>query len=259
MKSESELVSAADENFIASFRKLAEHVAGAAIRESGGIFSFVTGLPSSLFNGTVVTEPTTPEELGAAVQWVSRRSAAQRAWIAEKLVVELGEVPPLHGLAREPAPYPGMILHPPPEAPARSAGVSVASVGVAGLDEFVGVSVEGGVAPAVAQRMFSPAFASDPDVELFVGRLDGRPVGTSIAIRSREASGVYNVGILPPARRRGVGQALTWAAAEAGRAWGCDIIVLQSSSMALPMYSGMGFRTVAPYTTFTTTSPERSD
>lgn len=254
MKSESELVSAADENFIASFRKLVEHCPEGATRESGGIFAFTTGLPLSLFNGAVVTQPTTPGELDAALQWVSGRSTTHRAWIAEKLVAELGEIPPSHGLDREPEPYPGMVLHPPLDAPAPSAGVTITSVADAGLDEFLGVGVEGGLPLDLARRLSPPSFARDPDVQLFVGRLDGRPVGTSIAIRSRSASGIYNVVTLPNARRRGVGRALTWAAAAAGRAWGSDIIVLQSSPMALAMYSVMGFRTVAPYATFTTPS-----
>jgi len=124
-------------------------------------------------------------------------------------------------------------------------------VAEAGLDEFVGVLVEGGIAPDVARRLISPSFAADPEVQLFVGRLDGRPVGTSIAIRSGGVSGVYNVGTRPQARRRGVGTALTWAAVAAGRAWGCDVVVLQSSPMGLSMYSETGFRTVAPYTIFT--------
>ena len=92
--------------------------------------------------------------------------------------------------------------------------------------------------------------AADPDVRLFTGRLDGRPVATSIAIRSGDVSGVYGVGTHESARRRGVGTAVTWAAVEAGRAWGCDTIVLQASDMGLPVYERMGFRTVVSYETF---------
>ena len=110
-----------------------------------------------------------------------------------------------------------------------------------------------GLAPDLVSRLFPPSFVDDPDIRLFVGRLDGRPAGTSIAIRSGPASGVYNVGTLPAARRRGIGTALTWAAVDAGRAWGCDTVVLQATEMALPLYLDMGFRTVAPYRTFTRT------
>ena len=51
--------------------------------------------------------------------------------------------------------------------------------------------------PSSGIRLISPSFAADPDVQPFVGRLDERPVATSIAIRSGDASGVYNVGTLP--------------------------------------------------------------
>jgi hypothetical protein len=175
-------------------------------------------------------------------------------WIAEKLVADLDEVAAAYGLQPDASLCPGMVLVRPPEAPKPSSGVSVVAIADAGRDEFLGVLAEGGLPPEFGQQLISPSFAADPDVQLFVGRLDGRPVGTSIAIRSREASGVYNVGTLSNARQRGVGRALTWAAAEAGRAWGRDTIVLQSSPMGLSMYSDMGFRTVAPYVMFTKSS-----
>ena len=251
MNSQPELVAAADQNFVASFRKLVEHSPGGAIRESGDTFAFVTGLPISLFNGVVVTEPTTPAELAAALEWVNGRSDVLRAFVAEKLAAELGEVPITAGLEREPALYPGMVLHPAPEPPAPAVGVTVVPIAAEGLDEFHGLLIEGGMAPEVVRRVIPASFAADPDVQLFVGRLGGLPVGTSIAIRSGRSSGVYYVGTRPEARRRGVATTLTWAAAEAGRAWGCDAIVLQSSPMGLAMYSEMGFRTVAPYVVFT--------
>jgi GNAT superfamily N-acetyltransferase len=250
VRSESELVSAANENFVASYRKLVEHCLDGETRVVGGVFAFVTGLPFSLFNGCVVVEPTTPEELAAALDWVGGRVVRHRAWIAAELVPGLAHVPAAYGLEREPEPYPGMVLHPLPAPPAPSIGVTVVPVAEAGLDEYLRVCIEGGAAPDVARRMFSPAFARDPDVRLFIGRLQGRAVGTSVAIRSRAASGVVAVGTLASARRRGVGTSLTSAAVEAGRAWGRDTIVLQSSAMGLSMYAAMGFRTVAPYTTF---------
>ena len=49
---------------------------------------------------------------------------------------------------------------------------------------------------------------------------------------------------------------MTWAAVDAGRAWGNDSIVLQSSEMALPMYEAMGFRTIVRYVTFSQPAPD---
>jgi GNAT superfamily N-acetyltransferase len=129
--------------------------------------------------------------------------------------------------------------------------VVVAPAGTSGgLEDFLDVSVELGLPRGLADRVFSPAFVADPDVQLYTGWLEGRPAGTSLAIKSADFSGVYNVGVVPGARRRGVGTALTWAAVGAGRAWGCEPIVLQSSEMACPMYEAMGFRTVMSYAVF---------
>lgn len=251
MKPKPELVDVANENFLASFRKVVEHSPGGEIRSHGGPLAFVSGLPLSLFNGCVVVEPATSRELDSTISWIEERDVPYRVWIAQELVTGLEAVPRAHGLDPAPLPYPGMVLHPLPDGvPPLPVGVDVVAVAGSGLGEFLCVCDEGGLSRDLARRLFSESFAGDPEVELFVGRLQGRPVGTSIAIRSSQAAGVYNVGTLTAARRRGVGTALTWAAVEAGRAWGRDTIVLQSSEMGLPMYRSMGFRAVAPYITF---------
>ncbi len=79
------------------------------------------------------------------------------------------------------------------------------SVDAQDLGSLHHVAVESGLAPELASQMYPPSLATDGDVCLFVGRLDARPVASSLAIRSRKASGVYAVGTLADARRRGVG------------------------------------------------------
>ena len=255
MRSEPELVAAANQNYVGSYRKLVEHSANGEIREQNGVFAFVTGLPISLFNGCVVAAEATSAELDAALDWVSARDLPYGVWIADEFASTLSDVSLAHGLERDPMPYPGMVLHPPLEPPPSALGVTVVPVSGSGLDEYLGVLVEGGLPAALVQQLFSPSFARDPDVQLFTGRLDGRPVGTSIAIRTGDVSGVYAVGTLKAARRRGVGTALTWAAVAAGRAWGSDTIVLQASEMGFPAYCAMGFRTVVSYATFSRHRP----
>jgi GNAT superfamily N-acetyltransferase len=251
MRTESELLAAANQSFVGSYRTLVKHSPNGEIRDIGGVFAFATGLPLSLFNGCVVVEPASPADLETALDWIGKRGAPHRLWVAESLFSALGYVAIARGYVRDPEPYPGMVLHPPPVSPPPSIGVTVIRADASRLDEYLGVSVEGGLSAELAQRLYSPSFAADPDVRLFVGRLDGRPVGTSVAIRSGDVSGVYAVGTLPVARRRGVGTALTWAAVEAGRAWGSHTVVLQASEMGLPMYEAMGFRTVIRYAQFT--------
>jgi hypothetical protein len=253
VKSDRELVSAADENFIASFRTLAEHVPDGDCREAPGLFAFATGLPMPLFNGCVVTGPVDSDELDSAMAWVKERNAPFRIWVAAGLSGERSYLARTPGLAAQEAPYPGMTLHPLPDPPAPAAGVTVVPVGAAGFDEFLAVLVEAGLERDLALRLFLPGFVADPAVALFVARLDGEPAGTSMAIRSDSASGVYNVLTLEHARRHGIGTAVTWAAVEAGKAWERDTIVLQSSPMGESMYRAMGFRLTAPYAVFSST------
>ncbi len=234
MKSEAELVAAAHRSFIGSFRKLVEHSPKGEIRAGGGVFTFVTGLTFPLFNGCVVAEPTTAAELSGSLEWLSTRELPHQASIAEALAPGLADVALASGLVMDPAPYPGMVLHPVPEPPALPAGVTVQLGPAPGLADYLPAS-----------------FAADPDVRVFHARLDGKPVGTSIAIRTGDVAGVYGVGTEPEARGRGVGTATTWAAVAAGSEWGCDTVVLQASQMGLSLYERMGFRTVVRYITFT--------
>ena len=251
-RTQAELVDLANENFLASFAKLAEHSATGEVGEFGDVFAFVTGHPVSLFNGCVVPEVSTAGQLEEALEWVRGRRVPYRVWIAGGLVGDLGAVAEDAGLELDPVPYPNMVLHPAPEPPSPSAGVTVAQVG---HDDFVETSVELGMTPELAGAIYSRSFVDDPDIRLFVGRLDGTRAGYSIAIRSGDVSGVYNVGVARSARRRGVGTAVTWAAVEAGRAWGCEIAVLQSTEMAFSMYEAMGFRTVVSYAVFKEATP----
>jgi GNAT superfamily N-acetyltransferase len=244
------LVELAHENFVASFAKLAEHCDGGLHRRFDGVFGFVTGLPFSLFNGCVVVEPVAPADLDAALGWVATQGLPMRLFVAHGLEPELEEVAAAYKLERESWPYPAMALHSLPEPSFAASGVVVASVDEEGPDEFRGVGVAGGLDRELAERMFPDALFEDREVEGFVGRLHGRAVGYSLAVRSEGASGVYNVATLRDARGRGVGTALTWAAVEAGREWGCEVSVLQSTEMALAMYEAMGFRRVVDYAVF---------
>jgi GNAT superfamily N-acetyltransferase len=251
MKTDPQLVAAANENFVASFRKLAEHCPAGEVRTFGGVFAFVTGLPIGLFNGCLVLEPGAAPDLAAAVDWVGGEGVPHKVFVLPELEANVGPLVLARGFLPDEEPYPGMVLHPLPDTPRPAPGVTVVAVDGPALDEHLDVQVASGLSASSAETLFSSSFAADPDVRLFTVRLHGRPVGGSLALRSDAASGVYAVGTLEAARRRGVGTALTWAAVDAGREWGHDVIVLQSSPMAVSLYAGMGFRTLVPYASFT--------
>jgi ribosomal protein S18 acetylase RimI-like enzyme len=245
-----ELVDLAHESFVTSFEKLAGHSEGGGHRWFGGVFAHVTGLPISLFNGCVVVGEAAAEDLAEALRWVAGHGVPMRLFVVEDFEGELGAVARAQGLERNPVPYPGMVLSPIPDIPAPQEGVAVERVDETRIDEFRGVFVADGGTRDLAERLFSDRFLVDADVTPFVGYLEGRPVGYSLALRSAGTIGVYNVGTLPEARRRGVGTALTWAAVDVARRVGLDCAVLQSSEMAVGMYEAMGFRTLVRYVDF---------
>jgi len=252
----SQLVSAVNENFVASYRKLAHHAPRGETQETGGAFAFVTGLPLALFNGCVVVGPSSPSALDEALSWAAGHRVPHRVWIEEAIARQLDEVPPAHGLVREDDLYPGMALHPIPEPPALPEDVTVEEVPADDPTSLHALASEFGATPELARRLYPPAFIADSDVRAFIGRLAGRPVASSLVIRSPSTSGVYGVGTLPDARRKGVGAAVSWAAVGAGRAWNGGSIVLQSSPMGLPIYQRIGFRTVVRYVTYGRPQPD---
>lgn len=242
-----ELVVIERENFVACYRALAEAVPVGAVREDAGTFTFVTGLPLPMFNGCIITDPDRTAGLGTALGWLAEHDLPYTLWVPGTVPDGVDALAAEHGLAREPQPLPGMVLHPVPASPALPRGLVIESVETGREADFARVVVGLGLGDETAAQLTSPAFVTRVDVNLFVGYLDGEPVGTSVAVSSAGAGGVVNVLTLEHARGRGVGTALTWAAAQAGVTRGHDTIVLQATPMGLPIYKSMGFKTVVEY------------
>ena len=101
-----------------------------------------------------------------------------------------------------------------------------------------------GTPHAVAERFIGPGMLTDEHVRLFTAWLHGEPVGQAAAFGTGGEVGVFGVGVVRTARRRGIGTALTNAAA---RAFGdaASLAWLQPSAMAERLYGRLGFRTVS--------------
>ncbi|WP_246385798.1 GNAT family N-acetyltransferase [Armatimonas rosea] len=75
----------------------------------------------------------------------------------------------------------------------------------------------------------------------FGARLEGKVVGHSLLHVSGgplHVAGIYNVGVLPEARRQGVGRAVSWAACQHARSLGCRYVLLNA---ATHIYNRLGF------------------
>lgn len=97
----------------------------------------------------------------------------------------------------------------------------------------------------------SVAVALDPEIALFVGYVDGKPVATAALYRVGDIAEIGAVATAPAYRRRGIGAALTWAAVAEGAARGCASAALTSSAMGYPVYLRMGFVHVYTYRSYT--------
>jgi len=72
-------------------------------------------------------------------------------------------------------------------------------------------------------------------------------VATALQIATDRVAGIYWVATIEDHRRKGYGEALTWAALEAGRELGCTMGSLQASEMGKPVYARMGFDHTTDY------------
>ncbi len=57
-----------------------------------------------------------------------------------------------------------------------------------------------------------PAILDDPRMVLWLGRVDGKPVGAAMSYRTDQAVGIFGVTTIAAMRQRGYGTALTRAA-----------------------------------------------
>lgn len=91
-------------------------------------------------------------------------------------------------------------------------------------------------------------------VRIYVGSVDGVNVSTALSVRTPDGVvGVFNVATPPNHRRHGYGAAVTSRVVADATATGAPWAWLQSSERGLPVYEGLGFRTVEAWPCWVTT------
>ena len=91
----------------------------------------------------------------------------------------------------------------------------------------------------------------DPDAfHVLAARLDGVVVATGLGFDRDGDCGIFNLSTLEPARRRGIGAALTARLLSAAATRGCKTATLQSTQMAEGVYTSLGFSDLGRFLEF---------
>lgn len=232
-------------------RMRATVVEGGEVIDLDGLVVALTNLPAPELNGTRVARE--PADAPAALE-EARGVFRSRGHPFFGIEIELGRHPRVEaaigvaGLGRVEA-WPAMAVEVavlPEQPPPR--GVEIRRVTrPADLDAVRAVEVATfGTPTAVAERFVGTGMLGHERIETFTAWTRDEPVGEATAYLVDGAVGIFGVGVVGPARRRGIGAALTLRAARAfgGRA---DLAWLQPSDMARGIYERLGFRTVSDW------------
>jgi GNAT superfamily N-acetyltransferase len=241
---------AADRNLAYAFDVVRLHSADprGGRRRFGDVEAIATGHELGFYNPVLALDRSSAaDDVLAAVAWVEALGLATAVHLQSGLDPSIRTRLEASGFVADDEGGEVMVLAPipaapppPPDARLRAGGSELAA------DWYTAL-----VAGERFQRTFHAALLDDPHVRIAVADVDGAPVAAAAAIGSRDTLGIYAVGTLEHARRRGYGRAVTWTAIEAGvAAWGSTRAILQSSEMGIPVYRSMGFEQVATITIF---------
>lgn len=211
-----------NENWITAFERLAAYQPDGATRSVEDVTAISTGIPVPLFNPVFVFEPPAHDALAAAVSWMGEREAPFQVTVADSALDAAEPLTTVLGLERAEEPMPGMVLASLDEIPVHETPVEIETVADADeMEEFAAVTAAAFDMPMdIASQLSPPEVVSDEAMQAIIGRVDGEPVACGLLVRSGDVAGVYNIGVIDDYRRRGIGEAITWAVLRTGQAAG---------------------------------------
>lgn len=242
-----------DANFAGTWTRMANAIPGGWARSRSGLTVASTGVPLATFNLIFVLSPLRRAEaaMSRAVGWMEESGVPFLVRVRTDLDAEVDAARRM-GLIETGA-LPGMVLTDLTDLPALPAGLEVRRVhDQASADDHLRLAADSfglpreSVAPLVSAPLWGGA-----GFELYVAYRDGRAVATSALSVTSKMAGVYNVAVPLAERGQGLGAALTAHAVRQGaHSYGAEAATLQASTMGLPVYERMGFRTVRRYAGF---------
>jgi hypothetical protein len=223
-------------------------VQGGEVLEYDGLVLALTNLPSDDQNVVLVGRE--PTDTLAALRMAEAEFRARACQFGVKVVV--GRTPSAEWAVRElglqrilQEPVMAVSVADVAEA-APPPGVSLRRV-TTPEDRAAAVDVEMqvfGTRREIAEALVPASVADDPHVRAYVATLAEGPVAGAHARRHEQTVGIFGVGTVERARRRGIGGALTSLVVR-DHANVADLAWLESSDLGRPMYERLGFRTIA--------------
>ena len=226
----------------------------AEVYDGPEMLRYLSGIPFAPLNGVLRTrldESEVDDVIDATLAYFDWRDVPMN-WTVEPSAKpdDLADRLVAKGLVRDGEEEPGMAmeLQKLGDAPERPVGFTVESVpSDEWQGDFADVMAAGFGFPGSAHkdfiRIIATAAEARPGTEYgYVGRLDGRPVATSMLVLAGGAAGIHNVTTVEDARGQGVGAAMSYAPLVEARDQGYKIAILQSSEMGLSVYKRLGFR-----------------
>ena len=245
-------------NLRAALSLFARHAPGAVLEERDGVLLIASAaaVTGPFHAAAVRVQP--DRDAGQVLAAASRLARTVRrdviVWGAEDTDADLVGALVAAGLREDPAavgmscrlPAVGATTPPEPD------GVEVRRVATAAdVVAFTEVHrcsiVAAGRAPESVAHFATEGALADPAVDAFVASEGGVAVAAAMAVSTGSVAGIYWVVTHPDHRHRGLGRAVTTAAARAGGDRGADLVVLQATALGEPLYRRLG---LVPFTRY---------
>jgi ribosomal protein S18 acetylase RimI-like enzyme len=234
MLSDADLYVRGSNTLVASWEEYARMARGAAVHRVPGVAAavFTRGPERAVYNNALLERDLGPRDRAEALDAMESMYAAAgvgrfAAWVHESDEAMRRELERRsYGL----------------DASTRAMGMSLADARVPGQKIELGPPDWGEHLRIVGMPPGFLGGARRLVFHVLVARLDGEDVATAIAFDFRGDCGIYNVGTLEAARRRGLGTGLTRLHLRDALTRGCETASVQSTEMAVGVYSSVGFR-----------------
>ena len=253
LSSPASVIAAIDANFAEEMAAFGRYLPGAELREDPEVEWFITGLPSSLFNGVLLTNILS-DDIDAKIEVIMGHYKARRvpmSWAVGQSTrpANLGaylaargfsHVHTQDGMAVILSATKDLIVTP------HNFHVDVVRDQEM-LKLYMQISRRGFESSEDDVQVYydtytNIGFGKDLKWQHYIGWLDDEPVAVSSLLLHAGVAGVYGVATIPEARRQGIGAAMTLAPLREARSRGYGVSVLSPSEMGLAMYRRLGFR-----------------